>query len=114
MSLIETDIGRLQTQNTNREMDLNNGSEITIVACEKSPAGDKRIMRTRKGTIFSSYPLSSQKFEMADFIQNIGRKRFKTPLFHTEEYVQLYPGYSISRTLQNVLLKTDSAFFMHD
>lgn len=47
-------MGRLQTQNTNSEMDLNKRSEIGIVACEKkkSPAGDKRIMRM-KGAIFS-------------------------------------------------------------
>jgi len=33
---------------------------------KKSPAGDKRIMRMKKGAIFSPSPLSSQKFKTAD------------------------------------------------
>ncbi len=35
---------------------------------EKSPTGDERIMRTKKGAIFASSPLSSEKFETANFI----------------------------------------------
>lgn len=100
-------MGRLQTQNMNSGKKAN-GSEQPIRnrdcgLWKKSPAGDKRIMRMKKGAIFSPSRLSSQKFKTADFIQNIRRKCLKTLLIHSEECVQLY-------LWQNVHLKKEPAF----